>query len=155
MDGNQSKPALLIPAFGGLYGSLSGLMEPVLRVVVGLSLLPHGAQKLFSAFGGGGIGGTAGFLEQAGYSNGMLWATLIALVEFIGGTCLALGLLTRPAALAIVIFLANAVIFHSSNGFFWTSAGFEYPLLWTVCALYFAVRGGGPYSLDAKLGREF
>jgi putative oxidoreductase len=155
MSESPGKPTLLIPALGGIYTGLSSLMEPLLRVAVGLMLIPHGAQKLFGAFGGGGIAGTAGFLESVGYSNATVWAALIAVVEFFGGACLALGLLTRPAAVAIAAFLGSAVVFHSANGFFWTGGGFEYPLLWTVCALYFAVRGGGHYSVDAQLGKEF
>ena len=50
---NSNKPALYIPALGGIYSSLDGLAAPLLRVVVGLSLMPHGAQKLFGMFGGG------------------------------------------------------------------------------------------------------
>jgi putative oxidoreductase len=82
------------------------------------------------------------------------WATLIALIEFFGGLCLALGLFTRPVAIAIFIFLVNAALFHSAFGFFWTDKGFEYPMLWAVAALFFAIKGGGPLSLDRKIGRE-
>ena len=39
-------------------------------------------------------------------------------------------------------------------GFFWTDGGYEYPLLWGIAALTFAIRGGGRYSLDALIGRE-
>lgn len=146
---------LIVPALGGLYSSLSGLTEPLFRIVVGALLIPHGMQKVFGALGGGGISGTAGFLEKMGYSNVTLWATLIALIEFFGGIALVLGLLTRPVAAAAAIFMANAVLFHSANGYFWTKAGFEYPLLWGVCFLILAIRGGGAYSLDAKIGKEF
>ena len=51
--------------------------------------------------------------------------------------------------------MATAVIQHFPRGFFWTSGGFEYPLMWAVAAFFFLVRGGGPYSLDRALGREF
>ena len=51
--------------------------------------------------------------------------------------------------------MAVAVIFvHLPIGFFWMIGGFEYPLLWGVVALYFMVRGGGRYSVDAAIGRE-
>jgi putative oxidoreductase len=46
------------------------------------------------------------------------------------------------------------VCVHLPNGFFWTSGGFEYPLLWGIVALYFVVRGGGRYSVDTAIGRE-
>jgi putative oxidoreductase len=48
----------------------------------------------------------------------------------------------------------EAIRFHWGNGFFWPDGGFEYPLFWGIVALSFVIRGGGPYSLDAKLGRE-
>jgi putative oxidoreductase len=43
---------------------------------------------------------------------------------------------------------------HLPNGYFWTDGGFEYPLLWAILALSYVVKGGGWYSLDAKIGRE-
>jgi putative oxidoreductase len=69
---------------------------------------------------------------------------------------LALGLLTRPAAALVVAMMAVAVVqVHLANGYFWTDGGFEYPLLWGLIALSFVFRGGGRYSLDAVIGREF
>lgn len=148
------KSAYLMPALGGIYSSLGWLAEPLLRVFVGLLLLPHGAQKLFGMFGGGGIAGTAQFLESVGYTPGVFWALVIGVVEFVGGLALIVGLFTRPVALAVAIFMGAAVLFHLGNGFFWTDAGYEYPLLWGIAALFFAIRGGGRYSLDATLGKE-
>lgn len=145
---------LVLPALAPVYRSLAPLMEPLVRVTAGLLLVPHGAQKLFGAFGGGGLAGTGQFLDSVGYHPGWLWALALGLTEFAGGLLLALGLFTRPVALAITVFMANAVLFHLPKGFFWPEGGFEYPLLWGIVALSFAVRGGGPYSLDAKLGRE-
>jgi putative oxidoreductase len=144
-----------IPALASLYEGLAPLALPLVRVTAGLLLMPHGAQKLFGAFGGCGLAGTAQFLGSTGYQPGWLWALLIALTEFAGGLCLALGFLTRPAAIAIFLFLATAVLHHLPSGFFWPQGGFEYPLLWAVVALAFAIRGGGRYSVDAALGREF
>jgi putative oxidoreductase len=40
------------------------------------------------------------------------------------------------------------------NGFFWTTRGYEYVLMWGLVAFAIALRGGGPYSLDRKLGKE-
>lgn len=147
-------PRLVVPALGGLYAALSRLTWPMLRVTTGLLLVPHGAQKLFGAFGGYGIAGTGQFLESVGYTPGWLWALLIGLVELVGGLLLAAGFLTRLAAAAITVFMANAILFHLPNGFFWTNGGFEYPLLWTVAALAFVIRGGGELSVDRSLGRE-
>ncbi|UYN99041.1 MAG: DoxX family protein [Devosia sp.] len=144
-----------LPGLAGLYARLDGVAWLALRVATGLLLVPHGAQKLFGALGGGGVAGTATFLESVGYSNGTFLAVLIGVVEFFGGLCLAAGIFTRPVALAVLVFMLNAVLFHLKNGFFWTAAGYEYPLFWGVAALFFLVRGGGAYSLDHKLGREF
>jgi putative oxidoreductase len=145
---------LVLPFLAPLYGSLSPLMEPMVRAAAGLLLVPHGAQKLFGAFGGGGLAGSGQFLESIGYAPGFLWALALGGLEFFGGILLALGLFTRPVAAAVALFMLQAVLFHASNGYFWPDGGFEYPLFWGIVALSFAVRGGGPYSLDAKLGRE-
>jgi putative oxidoreductase len=119
--------------------------------------MPHGAQKLFGWFGGYGLEGTGGFFSQnLGLEPGLLWAALVGGVEFFGGLLLALGLLTRPAALAIAVVMAVAVLaVHLPNGFFWTSGGYEYPLLWGLIALAIAFKGGAELSLDRALGREF
>jgi putative oxidoreductase len=145
---------LAIPALGQVYAKLDGLGWLALRLATGLLLVPHGAQKLFGMFGGGGIGGTAGFLESVGYPAPVLMAILVGCVEFLGGLMLAVGLFTRPVAIAVLIFMIFAVQFHLPNGFFWTARGYEYPLFWGVAALYFAIKGGGAMSLDSKLARE-
>src|SRR6266852_5264001 len=71
----------------------------ILRLVVGLSLAAHGAQKLFGWFGGYGIAGTGQFLEQLGFRPGRVHAAQAGLAEVLGGLFLAAGFLT-PAALA-------------------------------------------------------
>ncbi len=146
---------LIIPQLAPLYTAFQSITWLGLRVATGALLIPHGAQKLFGAFGGGGLEGTAKFFESVGYSSPGLFAFLVGAVEFFGGLCLVLGLFTRPAAIAVAVFMVFAVQFHSANGFFWVAKGFEYPLLWGMAALFFAARGGGALSLDRKLGREF
>lgn len=149
----QTKP--VIPGLDRIYAALEPLSLPLLRFVAGIWFVPHGMQKLFGTFGGGGISGTASFLEKVGYGMPTTWATIIALLEFLGGIALAIGFLTRPVALALFVFMVNAAIFHSSNGFFWTDLGFEYPALWGIVMLTFLIRGGGNLSVDRALGREF
>lgn len=126
-----------------------------LRVATGALLMPHGMQKLFGMFGGGGLSGTAGFLGSVGYPAPYLMALLIGIVEVFGGLLLMSGFLTRAAAISVAIFMLFAIMFHLPNGFFWTAKGFEYPLLWGVAALFFAVNGGGAFSIDRALGRRF
>src|SRR5260221_13622799 len=73
----------------------------ILRLVVGLTLAAHGAQKLFGWFGGYGIAGTGQFLEQLGFRPGRLHAAQAGIVEGGGGLLLAVGLLTPAAGAAL------------------------------------------------------
>ncbi len=145
---------LYIPALGPLYVRLADLAWLLLRLVVGLNLVPHGMQKAFGAFGGSGIAGMAAGLEQMGYPAPTLFAWLVMLTELVGGILIAIGFLTRPAAAALLVFMAMAVLTHYPRGFFWATGGFEYPLMWGVAALFFLIRGGGPLSVDRVIGRE-
>ena len=144
----------IVPAFASITEALSPFAEPLLRVTAGLLLVPHGAQKLFGMFGGYGVEATGQFFAaKLGLPASL--ALLAGLIEFFGGLALAAGLATRFVAALVFGVMAVAVVFvHLPVGFFWTTGGFEYPLLWGVVALYFVVRGGGRYSLDAVIGRE-
>ncbi len=157
MSYDMTHPRPIVPALEPLYAKLSRLSYPLIRAATGLALMPHGAQKLFGWFGGYGLEGTGGYFSQSlGLEPGLFWAALVGGVEFFGGLFLALGLLTRPAALAVAILMAVAVFtVHLPNGFFWTSGGYEYPLLWGLIALAIAFKGGAELSLDRALGREF
>jgi len=150
----EATQRLYIPALGGIYSAVSEFAEPILRIGLGGILIPHGCQKLFGLFGGMGLSGNAALFERLGYSPGMFWGTLVGCTEFIGGILLVLGLFTRFAAAAVLIFMIVAVKFTSAKGFFWSAGGWEYPLLIGICALFFLIRGGGPCSLDRTIGRE-
>jgi len=143
-----------VPALGGIYEKLTPFALLILRVGIGAILIPHGAQKFFGAFGGMGFEKFVALFDRLGYKPATLWLTLVALTEFVGGILLVLGLFTRAAALALVIFMIVAVEFTSAKGFFWTAGGLEYSLLIGLVGLVFLIRGGGDYSLDRKLGRE-
>lgn len=147
----------IIPALAPLYRGLSYLSYPMIRFFAGLFLMPHGAQKLFGWFGGPGLDATAeGFATHLGLEPGMFFAVLVGGTEFFGGLLIAVGFLTRPAAVAATILLAMAVVkVHLANGFFNTNGGFEYALLWGLIALAVAFRGGGALSVDRAIGREF
>src|SRR2546428_13038333 len=73
----------------------------ILRLVVGLTLAAHGAQKLFGWFGGYGLTGTGGFLEQLGFVSGRRNALFAGVAEMGGGLLLAPGLATPLAAAMI------------------------------------------------------
>jgi len=74
-------------------------------------------------------------------------------IETIGGLCIALGLFTRFWAAAATIEM-GVIVYHHLPNFGWTARGYEYPLFWGLVMLAIALRGGGPYSLDRKIGRE-
>src|SRR5215471_3767248 len=140
-----------------MMGSLDAVLEALLRVVVGLALVPHGLRITFGWFRATGLGGynlsmLAEQLDRDGYRPGKLWAPLISATELIAGPLLALGLFTRIAAIPIVIFLAVSCFerWHK-GGWFWNTQGLEYTLMWTIAAAYFLARGGGVYSLDGLL----
>ena len=157
MTDTTSETRLFIPALGPLYAGLSRWSYPIIRFFTGLMLVPHGAQKLFGWFGGYGLEGTGGYLSKSlGLEPGVFWAALVGGTEFFGGLLLAIGLLTRPAAVGVAIVMAVAVFaVHLPNGFFWGAGGYEYPLLWGLVALAIAFRGGAEMSLDRAIGREF
>lgn len=138
-------------------GSIDALSWTIVRVTTGLILVPHGAQKLFGWFGGGGLNGTAQFFEQSlGLYPGLLFAGVAGLTEFAGGLLLALGFLTRLSALAVVALMGYAAFaVHLGNGFFWTNGGYEYPLLWGLIALALVLRGGGAWSVDNAIGWKY
>ncbi len=153
---SNSTQTLILPFLGPLYRALSPLAELLLRVVVGGFLIPHGMQKAFGAFGGGGFAGTAGWMNSIGLAPGWLFSTIAIFVEMGCGALILIGFLTRPAAaLACGFLLVAAASVHFANGFFGQNGGYEYSVMWAVAALFFAVRGAGPISVDRVLGREF
>ena len=140
---------LCFPALGGFYRSLAPYTEAFIRIVAGLSFVPHGWPKLFV-----NPAASAAFLEQSGYRPGMFWAITLGITEVLGGLCLALGLFTRVACVPLLIFLLTAITYHWQFGFLWNNRGIEYPLFWAIIVLHFLVNGGGRYSVDARLPRE-
>jgi putative oxidoreductase len=124
----------------------------VLRLVVGLLLAGHGAQKLFGLFGGHGLRGTAGFFEQIGLKPGHFHATSAGLLEFGGGLLLALGLLTPVASAALIAVMTAAVItVHAPKGVWATNGGYEYNLTIAAAAFALAAVGAGGWSIDHAL----
>jgi len=124
-----------------------------LRVVVGLLLFGHGAQKLFGWFGGHGPAGTAGFFGSLGFRRQhTLPMALLAGASEAAGLLLALGLLTPLACLAVATVMVVAVgTVHWRNGLWVTNGGYEFNLvLWTV-AIAIAASGPGRFSLDGAI----
>jgi putative oxidoreductase len=121
----------------------------VIRVAVGWNLLVHGWGK---------IGGPSPAFLKAFADLGFnppeffYWASFA--IEFIGGIAIILGLLTRFFAAAVAVEMLCIFVAYWGNGFGWMRRGYEYVLLWRLVAFAIALRGGGPYSVDRKLGKE-
>lgn len=116
----------------------------ILRVAVGGIFVIHGAQKLFVM----GLPGFAGMLAQIGIPLPNAAAVVVALVEFVGGTLLVIGLFTRVAAALIVVDMLVAVLeVHLPNGFF-LPRGYEYALTQLVVNLALVFLGAGAWSVD-------
>jgi putative oxidoreductase len=151
---DTTAPRPYVPAFAGIYSVFDPFALPLLRVVMGLVLVPHGCQKLFGWFGGMGFEKFTTAFDKMGWYPAVFWLSLVALTECVGGLMLAFGFLTRFAAAAIVIFMLNAMWATSAKGFFWAQGGMEYSLIIFTVALVFLVKGGGRYSIDHALGKE-
>jgi putative oxidoreductase len=132
--------------------------DALLRVAVGLALVPHGLRNTFGFFANTGVRALsipelAKQLDQSGYRPGKLWAPAISVTQLVGGPLLALGLFTRPVAAVVLVFLlvANVERWHVGK-YFWNQLGLEYTLMWAIATFVILVHGGGYYSLDRLLG---
>ena len=126
----------------------------ILRIVLGLVVFPHGAQKLLGWFGGYGFKGTMNYFTE---TVGLPWILgfIVIMLEFFGALALIAGAATRIIA-ALYIVIATGIIYTSSfqHGFFmnWfgnqAGEGYEYFLLWLAMAFSLVLSGGGKYSVD-------
>ena len=122
----------------------------VLRVVLGVTFILHGGQKLFVY----GFDGVAGAFGQMGIPAAEIVGPFVALVEFFGGIAIVLGLLTRLAALGIGATMVVAILaVHLKQGFF-NPGGIEFPLALLASAVALVLTGAGAYSADAAIAKR-
>jgi putative oxidoreductase len=143
----DQEPRLLIPGLKSFYDVVIPLAWPVIRIAVGWNLLVHGWGKVSR----GPSSYIRAFTEQ-GFDPALPWIWGALLLEFGGGIALILGLFTRFFAAAVAVEMLIITVLYWKNGFGWLSRGYEYTLLWGLVCFAIALRGGGPYSLDRKLG---
>jgi putative oxidoreductase len=141
----------LLPFLASFYDWAVPLSWLVIRAAFGIDLAIHGWEKverlprIFAAMSAGTVISLPPNFNPA--QN-------IALIffEFIGGLCIALGLFTRlfAAAAAIEMAIICFTVFWPKSGYH----GAEYVFYWGLVLFAIALRGGGPYSLDSKIGQE-
>jgi len=144
------EPKLLFPGLAGFYQSVSDLWYPMVRIAIGAILFMHGWTKFNAP-----AGGVTGYMAKTGFAMPGAFAAAAIFLETVGAICVALGLFTRffAAALAIELGIAFYVV-HLPKGFAVGGGGYEYVLFLGIVMFAIALRGGGPYSLDRKIGKE-
>ena len=116
----------------------------LVRVIVGVIFMMHGAQKVFGAFDGPGLAGLVEKMGPIGYP--------VAIGEFFGGLGLVVGFLTRfSAASNIVIMIGAIAMVHGKNGFFSSVGGYEYNLALIGLLLPILLAGPGRFSIGRFL----
>ena len=150
----MAEPRPMIPALAPFYDQVRDISWLIVRLTAGGFLLIHGIQKLT----GNTIAGfAANSLARRGIEPSVPLAYAVFFLETVGALCIMFGFLTRFFALAIGIeFLIIVFVAHWAPGFPWNrpGGGWEYPAFWGLIILAIGLRGGGPYSLDRKFGRE-
>jgi putative oxidoreductase len=142
---------LIFPGLAGFYATWREIAYALVRVCIGYVMFMHGWGKVTGA----GLAGVSGYMAKNGLVPGTAFAGAAMFLEVIGGACLIIGLFTRFFAAALAIEMAIAfLVVHFSHGFAAGKGGFEYVLLLGVVCFAIAMRGGGPYSVDAKIGKE-
>ncbi len=133
----------------------------VSRLALGITIFPHGAQKLLGIFGGFGFNGTMGFLTGQMHLPYVI-ALLVILIEFFGSLFLIFGFLTRLAAVGFIgLYIGVVYSIHAANGFFMNwgmqpnkGEGWEFFILLFGLAIISLILGGGRASIDSVLTKK-
>ena len=146
----NSQAKLLFPGLAGFYENVLPIAETFARIVVGAMFLMHVSAK----FKVGAAAVAANVFAKNGLEPALGWAYVVMFIEVVGGSCLILGLFTRFVAAVLAIEMLIALLFvHLPKGYAAGGGGYEYVLLIGAVCFVFAIRGGGPYSVDRFLGK--
>jgi putative oxidoreductase len=153
------EPKPIIPPLAPFYSHTRDLAWLVIRLTAGGMLLVHGIMKVMpmaeKGFAATIAAFAAGSMARRGIEPALPAAYAVFFLETIGAVLIMLGLFTRFVAAATAIeFALITFLAHWPAGFTWSKGGWEYPLFWGLIIFAIALRGGGPYSLDRKLGWE-
>jgi putative oxidoreductase len=143
----DEQPQKFIPALVW-YRPFEPYAYAFIRFCTGAILLTHGVSRVFY---GGSVADLGGYLRQ-------LPAGAIGVFELAGGVMIALGLLTRPVALLFMIewtFIAAAAPLKVGESWLLLGAVPHYPAMVAAICFAFLLRGGGHYSVDRLIGKEF
>jgi putative oxidoreductase len=143
-----------------LLGTENSWAALILRVMLAIVILPHGAQKLLGWYGGNGFSGTMAFFTGQ-MQLPWLVAFLIIMGEFFGGLSLIIGFLTRFTAASLAIIMLGAIaLVHWPHGFFmnWfgkqAGEGLEYHLLFIAICAALVIMGAGKWSVDRAIAHR-
>jgi len=149
---SHEEPKLVFPALAGLYRRFSPFSYAFMRFATGAVLVPHGIQKVLNV----PIAKFAPNIAAKGLPFAEALAYLTYFAESVAAACLAVGLFTRIAAATIGIeMLVIGFVVQWQFGYFWTARGYEYALLWLLLCVAIFFKGGGRYSIDRLIGKEF
>lgn len=146
----HDKSRLILPWAGAIYNAFEPLVWPIVRISLGLILMPHGYDKLFL----NGAANTSRNPILHVFLSPLAGAYFIGCVEFFGGLLLVLGLFTRFAAAAVAIQMFVISFFVLWPVWGWTQRGMEFAIFMMAIAIAILIHGGGKFSLDSKLPRE-
>jgi putative oxidoreductase len=148
----REQTKLIFPALAGIYERLSPYSYALMRFAAGAILAPHGVTKILNT----PIAKFAPNIAAKGLPFAEALAYLTYFAESVAAACLAIGLFTRIAAAMIGIeMIVIVILFQWQFGYFWTNRGYEFALLWVLLCVAIFFKGGGRYSVDRLIGREF